>query len=69
MLFSQNIEPSCVYCQHSLSMGRDEFACVKHGIMHGSGFCGSFRYEPTKRVPPDLPSIRSLGLSDEDFAL
>ena len=69
MLFKQNIEPSCAYCRHSIALGNNEFACVKHGIMQGSCFCGLFRYEPTKRIPPDLPSIESLGLSVEDFEL
>ena len=69
MLFNTNIDPSCAYCRHSTALGGDEFVCVKHGIMHGSGFCGSFRYEPTKRIPPVLPSLDSTGLSEEDFIL
>ena len=69
MLFNQNIEPKCRYCRSSLSLGRNEYACVKHGIMHGDGYCGLFRYEPTKRTPPELPKIGAIGLSERDFAL
>ena len=69
MLFSQNIEPKCTYCRHGSPLGRDEVACLKRGIMFGDGYCGMFRYEPTKRIPPELPKIDAVGLSDEDFEL
>jgi len=73
MLFDQNIEPGCSYCRHSKALGRDEFACSKQGIMFGSGQCGSFRYEPTKRIPPELPSVNPSTIvdimSDEEFDL
>ena len=69
MLFDVNIEPSCSYCRYGVALGRDEFACEKHGIMFGSGSCGSFRYEPTKRVPPILPIPEPSEFSGEDFML
>ena len=69
MLFKQNMEPKCSYCRYSLALGRDEFACVKNGIMHGEGLCGVFRYEPTKREPPELPRIGGVELSGEDFEI
>ena len=69
MLFDFSIEPSCAYCYYSVALGRDEFACAKHGIMYGSGSCGSFRYEPTKRVPPILPIPDPYDLPDDDFML
>jgi hypothetical protein len=31
--------------------------------------CGSFRYEPTKRIPEALPSLNASGLTEEDFLL
>jgi hypothetical protein len=37
--------------------------------MYGFGFCGSFRYEPTKRVPPVLPGIDTSGYTEDDFSL
>ena len=69
MLFDRNIDASCAYCHHGTALGRDEFICIKHGIMHGSGYCRSFRYEPTKRIPPVVPSLDTSGVSDEDFML
>jgi len=67
MLFDRNIEPSCAYCRFGEALGYDEYACSKRGIMSGFGFCGTFRYEPTKRVPQPLPSLKVPELSDEDF--
>jgi hypothetical protein len=69
MLFDRNIEPSCAYCRYGEALGYDEYACSKRGIMAGSGSCGTFRYEPTKREPEPLPNLRASGLSEEDFAL
>ena len=69
MLFDNNIEPSCAYCRYSTALGHDEIACVRRGIMAGSGSCGSFRYEPTKRVPELMPKLNLSGLSEEDFVL
>ena len=51
MLFRKNIQPSCAYCKHGMSLGFGEIACSKRGIMSDEGKCGAFRYEPTKRVP------------------
>ena len=69
MLFDPNIEPGCAYCHYGETLGRNEFVCSKHGIMFGHGLCGAFRYEPTKRIPPVLPSPDFSGVSDEDFVL
>ena len=69
MLFNRNIEPSCSYCHFGAALGYNEYACLKRGIMPGSGSCGSFRYEPTKREPDALPRLKSTKLSGEDFTL
>ena len=69
MLFSRNIEPSCAYCRFGTALGNSEVACVKRGIMAGFGFCGAFRYEPTKREPQALQDFNTSALSEEDFAL
>lgn len=71
MFFNKNIEPSCTYCRFGSAMGNDEYACSKRGIVSGAGTgsCGSFRYEPTKREPESLPKLRTSGFSDEDFAV
>ena len=68
-MFDKNIEPNCAYCRYATSLGFDEYFCVRRGIMEGSGSCGRFRYEPTKRVPPAAPVVKESELTEEDFAL
>jgi len=69
MLFQRHIEPSCAYCCYGTDLGCDTVACVKRGIMAVYGSCGSFRYEPTKRIPEAAPVFKAVGLSEEDFML
>jgi len=69
VLFDSAIEPSCSYCRFGTALGQNEIACYRRGIMAGSGFCGSFRYEPTKRIPVILPQLDISGLSEKDFSL
>jgi len=69
MLFNNNIEPSCSYCRFGTHLGSDEYACSKRGIMTGEGSCGSFKYEPTKRVPDPAPIVRETSFTKEDFTL
>jgi len=69
MLFNRNIEPSCSYCRFSESLGYDEYACSKRGIMSSAGSCGTFSYEPTKREPQPRPGFKASELSEEDFSL
>jgi len=67
MFFNRNIEPSCSYCRFAIDLGYNEYACTKRGIVAGSGFCSSFLYEPTKRVPEVMHKPRPSGFSEEDF--
>ena len=69
MLFDRKIEPSCLYCRHGRTLGEGEVACLKRGIVDGSGYCGLFRYEPTKRIPEQRPRFAAASVSEEDFAL
>ena len=69
MLFKRNIEPSCTYCRHGTDLGYDVIVCIKRGIMSSHGSCGAFRYEPTKRIPESIPSLKVAGFSPEDFSL
>jgi len=69
MLFDRNIDPCCAYCRHGTDLGCGIVACIKRGIMTGIGSCGAFRYEPTKRVPEVMPTLKTAGLSKEDFLL
>ena len=69
MLFRRNIEPSCAYCKHGMSLGLGEVACSKRGIMLDEGKCTSFRYEPTKRKPEFANSPVAINVSEEDMSL
>lgn len=69
MLLDREIEPSCTYCRYSTSLGSNEIACTRRGIMYSHGSCGSFRYEPTKRVPEFVPLLDTSGLAEDDFSL
>lgn len=69
MLFNRDIEPRCSYCRFGSAMGSGEFACSKRGIMLGFGSCGSFKYEPTKRIPEQPPAMKETALSEQDFAI
>ena len=68
-MFDKNIEPNCSYCRYATGLGYGEYFCVRHGIMEGSGSCGRFHYEPTKRIPPPVAAVSDSGLSEEDFML
>ncbi|MCL2045913.1 MAG: hypothetical protein FWG88_05960 [Oscillospiraceae bacterium] len=69
MLINRDIEPSCSYCHHGTALGRNEYACKKRGIMQAYGFCGSFRYDPTRRIPKTMPKINASEYDKEDFSL
>jgi len=69
MLFRKNIEPSCAYCRHGVSLGFGEVACCKRGIMSDEGRCTSFRYEPTKRKPEYARTPVSVKIKEEDMMI
>lgn len=69
MLFVKKIEPRCSYCQRGTPSGEEQILCVKKGVMPVDAHCGSFRYDPLKRIPipPVMPDFSQL--KDEDFLL
>ena len=69
MLFRNSIEPSCAYCRHGSSLGFEEVACSKRGIMTTEGKCTLFRYEPTKRKPEYRSTQAVNEISIEDMSL
>jgi hypothetical protein len=69
MLFDNKIQPSCEYCQYGTSLGYNEVACSKRGIMDAIGACRAFRYEPTKRVPKFPQTLEASNLTEDDFRL
>ena len=69
MLFDRNIEPCCSYCLYGTSIGDNQIVCKKRGIMEDDGYCGAFRYEPTKREPEATPDFVVSGHNEKDFTL
>lgn len=69
MLFQKRIEPCCSYCKKGAALETDTVLCVRKGVVSASGRCGSFRYDPLKRVPPRPAAPDFSKLKDEDFVL
>ena len=69
MLFDRDIKPCCSYCLFGTDIGDRLVACKKRGIMKEDGFCGAFRYEPTKREPEISPDLKTSELTEEDFSI
>ena len=68
-LFETNIEPRCVYCAKGAPLDDGSILCAKRGVVTPGSACGSFRYDPLKRVPPKPATPDFSKLSDEDFRL
>ena len=69
MLFRKKIEPRCAYCARGTQISEEDVACVKKGIVPAEHHCGSFRYDPLKRVPPRPVKLESSEWKPEDFTL
>jgi len=52
-----------------MSLGYEEIACSKRGIMTAEGNCTLFRYEPTKRQPEYTSTQAVKKVSIEDMSL
>lgn len=68
-LFNKDIDPMCLYCQHSHDISAQQVACVKHGLKAPTDKCRKFRYDPLRRVPPRPKKADFSGLTSEDFSL
>jgi len=68
-LFQKKIEPRCVYCTYSRTLGEDQVVCPKKGVMAAGSHCRAFRYDPLKRVPPRPVKLSNAGIHDSDFKL
>ncbi len=68
-LFQKSIEPRCAYCARGRELDHGNVVCPKKGVMSVGSHCGSFRYDPLKRVPPRPAKLSTAGLSEEDFRL
>ena len=68
MLFRQDIEPRCAYCERGESVSDTEIECPKRGRVTPGDSCRAFRYDPLKRIPPRPASLRRK-FKAEDFSL
>ena len=69
MLFRKKMDPRCAYCAKGRTISDEEVACVKKGIVPSEGHCGSFVYDPLRRVPPRPRKLETEKLAREDFEL
>lgn len=69
MLFQKKIDPRCGYCKKGTALADDLVICQKRGIVSAAGSCGSFRYDPMKRIPPKPAKPDFSNLKKEDFVL
>ena len=68
-LFHENIDPRCAYCAKGAPLEEGRVLCSKKGVIRADGRCGSFRYDPLKRVPPKPAVLDTSRLKEEDFRL
>ncbi|MDR3209173.1 MAG: hypothetical protein LBT36_00900 [Oscillospiraceae bacterium] len=63
------VEPRCEYCRYGSSIGNDELACIKRGIVAPSYRCARFKYDASKRVPEARGSLDTSKYTTEDFKI
>ena len=68
-LFQEKMEPRCVYCVKATPLEEGRVLCPKKGVVAPGGYCGKFRYDPLKRVPPRPAALDTSKLNEEDFRL
>ncbi|MBQ9986316.1 MAG: hypothetical protein IJP38_08430 [Oscillospiraceae bacterium] len=69
MLFSKDIEKRCMVCQHAKKINDDEAICARHGIVSLGYKCRHFKYDATKRIPPEDNLLAGGTFSEADFAI
>ena len=68
-LFNKNAyEAVCRNCKNGrLSPEGESVLCVKKGIVDPDGKCRRYSYDPLKRVPRRMPTVREV--DPEDFVI
>lgn len=67
MIFSKDIMPMCIYCEHGTKiMATEDIICPKKGIVKPDFKCKKFKYTPINRIPPKKAEI-SDNFTKEDF--
>lgn len=68
-IFSKEIEPHCVYCMYSKQISDEQAICNKHGIVSTNFHCRKYKYDPTKRVPPEPAVLETESFTADDFKI
>ena len=67
MIFSKDVEPMCLYCEHGKRIiATDDIICPKKGIVKPDNSCKKFKYTPLNRIPPKKANMNS-EYTKEDF--
>ena len=76
MIFRNDIEPCCAYCECGRQVSIDRVACMKRGIVPLYGACRKFIYDPLKRqperprrLPIPVDELEELGTQEDVFQL
>lgn len=66
--FNKKLVRSCAYCVHGkASEYTNEIFCMKRGVTTENDSCGSYKYDPLKRVPRKTKPAGNF--KPEDFEL
>lgn len=67
MIFSKDIIPMCMYCEHGKKiMTTDDIICEKKGLVKTDYSCRRFKYTPINRIPPKK-AVNAGEYTKEDF--
>ena len=69
MLFSKNIEKRCEICLYGKRINDDEAICSRHGIVSLGYKCRRFKYDATKRIPPERDLFDGEMFTQADFSI
>lgn len=69
MLFRKKITPSCSYCEYATRIDEEQVLCIKKGMKSANGKCGSFFYDPCKRIPKKQKALDFNAFKDHDYSL
>lgn len=69
MLFRKKTPRSCSICLYATALAPHQLLCIKRGVVADSFYCRKFRYDPCKRIPPQIKAPDFSKYQDEDFSL
>ena len=67
-MFNNKLEKDCAYCKYGYLLKNGEhIACKKHGMIVRCFNCGSFKYNPLKRIPEEKHPAAVSNFDPENF--